>query len=92
MLVLVDVPPGSRQLEGEIVGVEMGLKRGDVVEVVRIRHHLLARLYGGQHEAGLSGDRIDGVSGTNLLGPRNEGRLNQIVLRRELAEASLHAS
>ena len=49
MLARVDMAERSRLLQGEIVGVEMGLERGEAVEIVRIGHHLLVRLYGGQH-------------------------------------------
>jgi hypothetical protein len=65
MLIWVDVPQRSRLLEGEIVGVEMCLKRGELVEMLRIRHHLVVHLYRGQHEAVMSEDRIDGVVGSD---------------------------
>jgi len=58
---LVDMAQRSRLLKGEVIGVEMSLERGQTVEVVGIGHHLLVRLYGGQHRVVVSGDRMDSV-------------------------------
>lgn len=57
VLIGVYMPQVARLLlmERQVVGPEVSLERGDVVEMVRRgrHHHLVVRLGGGQHESGV---------------------------------------